>query len=60
MEMNDKHIVLNSGDFLIVPKGVEHRPNADEEVWVLLFEPAGTLNTGNTQNDFTKNELPIL
>lgn len=60
MEMSDKHIVLNSGDFLIVPKGVEHRPNASEEVWVLLFEPAGTLNTGNTQNDFTKNELPII
>ena len=60
MEMNDKHIVLNSGDFLIVPKGVKHRPNADEEVWVLLFEPAGTLNTGNTKNDFTKNELPVI
>ncbi len=57
MELRDKNIELNEGDFLIVPKGTEHRPNASEEVWVMLFEPAATLNTGNTENEFTKNEL---
>lgn len=57
MELTDTSIELNTGDFLIVPKGVEHRPNAKEEVWVMLFEPAGTLNTGNTENAFTKKNL---
>lgn len=57
MELRDKNIELNEGDFLIVPKGTEHRPNAAEEVWVMLFEPAATLNTGNTDNEFTKKEL---
>lgn len=60
MELRDKDIELKEGDFLIVPKGVEHRPNAAEEVWVMLFEPATTLNTGNTENEFTKKELEIL
>jgi mannose-6-phosphate isomerase-like protein (cupin superfamily) len=50
MELRDREIELRAGDFLIVPRGVEHRPVADEEVEVILFEPAGTLNTGNVQN----------
>jgi mannose-6-phosphate isomerase-like protein (cupin superfamily) len=57
MEFRNKNIELNEGEFLIVPRGVEHRPNAAEEVSVLLFEPATTLNTGNTENEFTKKEL---
>jgi len=57
MELRDKNIELNEGEFLIVPRGVEHRPNAAEEVSVLLFEPAGTLNTGDTINEFTKHRL---
>ena len=60
MELRDKNILLEEGDFLVVLKGVEHRPNAAEEVWVMLFEPAATLNTGNTNNEFTKNELDII
>jgi mannose-6-phosphate isomerase-like protein (cupin superfamily) len=60
MELRDTNIALNEGDFLIVPKGVEHRPNAKEEVWVMLFEPAGTLNTGNTENEFTQKNLETL
>lgn len=60
MELRDKNIELSAGDFLIVPKGVEHRPNASEEVWVMLFEPAATLNTGNTENESTKKELDII
>lgn len=57
MELRDKNITLNEGEFLVVPRGVEHRPNAAEEVAVLLFEPASTLNTGNTENEFTKTTL---
>ena len=57
MELRDKNIELKAGEFLVVPRGVEHRPNAAEEVEVLLFEPAGTLNTGNTENELTKRDL---
>jgi mannose-6-phosphate isomerase-like protein (cupin superfamily) len=53
MELRDREIELQAGDFLIVPRGVEHRPVADQEVEVILFEPAGTLNTGNIQSDRT-------
>ena len=57
MEFRDKNIPLNAGEFFIVPRGVEHRPNAAEEVEVILFEPATTLNTGNVENEFTKKVL---
>ena len=60
MELRDKNIELNEGDFLVVPRGTEHRPNAEKEVWVMLFEPATTLNTGNTENELTKKELDII
>jgi mannose-6-phosphate isomerase-like protein (cupin superfamily) len=51
MEFRDKNVVLNEGDFIIVPRGVEHRPNAAEEAEVMMFEPATTLNTGNLKDD---------
>ncbi|HVT84837.1 MAG TPA: cupin domain-containing protein [Chitinophagaceae bacterium] len=57
MEFRDKTITVNEGEFIIVPKGVEHRPNAHEEVHIMLFEPASTLNTGNVENEFTKKDL---
>ena len=57
MELRDKTITINEGEFIIIPKGIEHRPNAKEEVQVLLFEPATTLNTGNVENEFTKKKL---
>lgn len=57
MELRDKTIELEPGEILIVPRGVEHRPVADEEVAVLLFEPAGTLNTGNVRGDRTVEQL---
>ena len=57
MELRDQTIELNEGEMLIVPRGVEHRPVAKEEVWVLLFEPASTLNTGNLVNERTRKEL---
>jgi mannose-6-phosphate isomerase-like protein (cupin superfamily) len=60
MELRDKTIVLNEGEFLIVPKGVEHKPVAEEEVWVLLFEPATTLNTGNVVDEKTRRTLETI
>jgi mannose-6-phosphate isomerase-like protein (cupin superfamily) len=57
MELRDKTIELAEGEFLIVPRGVEHKPVAEEEVWVLLFEPASTLNTGDVVNEKTKDVL---
>jgi mannose-6-phosphate isomerase-like protein (cupin superfamily) len=57
MELRDKTIFIHENEFLIVPRGVEHRPVAEEEVWVMLFEPASTLNTGNTENELTKHNL---
>lgn len=57
MEFRDRHVWIEEGEFIIVPRGVEHRPVADEEAHVLLFEPASTLNTGNTENEMTVKEL---
>lgn len=57
MEFRDRSVELKEGEFLIVPKGVEHRPVAGEEVWIMLFEPAATLNTGNVTNEKTKTNL---
>lgn len=51
MEFRDHAVDLGQGDFLVVPRGVEHRPVADEEVEVVLFEPATTRNTGNRTDD---------
>lgn len=60
MEFRDKTIHLKKDDFIIVPKGVEHRPVALGEVSVLLFEPATTLNTGNKIGDLTQSNLERL
>ena len=57
MQLRDKIIEINEGEFLIVPRGVEHKPVAEEEVHILLFEPATTLNTGNVQNEITRATL---
>jgi mannose-6-phosphate isomerase-like protein (cupin superfamily) len=60
MHMRDKVITVQAGEFLIMPRGVEHKPVATEEVEILLFEPASTLNTGNVKNELTVNELQRL
>lgn len=60
MQLRNKTIEINEGEFLIVPKGVEHKPVAEEEVHIILFEPATTLNTGNVENEMTKKELQKL
>ena len=60
MDYRDHAVWVEEGEFLIVPRGVEHRPVAETEAHVLLFEPASTLNTGNVQNERTVRELPKL
>ncbi|AMV29173.1 Cupin domain protein [Gemmata sp. SH-PL17] len=57
MEFRDRTVLVSEGEFLVVPRGVEHRPVAEEEVSVLLFEPATTLNTGNVRNERTVERL---
>ncbi|MGD0199432.1 MAG: cupin domain-containing protein [Bryobacteraceae bacterium] len=57
VEFRDRHVWLEAGEFLVVPRGLEHRPVAEEEVHVLLFEPATTVNTGNVQGDLTAEVL---
>ncbi|MGB5530924.1 MAG: cupin domain-containing protein [Ignavibacteriaceae bacterium] len=57
MEFKDKTVELNENEFIIVPKEVEHKPVAEEEVSVMLFEPKTTLNTGNLINELTKQNL---
>ncbi|MGI8735331.1 MAG: cupin domain-containing protein [Pyrinomonadaceae bacterium] len=56
----EQSIWLEPGELVIVPRGVEHRPVADEEAHVLLFEPATTLNTGNVENELTVHNLARL
>ena len=53
LELRDRTVTLHPGEFFIVPKGIEHKPVADEEVHLLMFEPASTLNTGNIRNERT-------
>lgn len=57
MEFRDRSVMVAEGEFIIVPRKTEHRPVAEEEVHILLFEPASTLNTGNLKNERTKNDL---
>jgi mannose-6-phosphate isomerase-like protein (cupin superfamily) len=54
MNLRDKVVTLHENEFLVVPKGVEHKPESPDEAWILLFEPAATLNTGNVINEFTR------
>jgi len=53
LEFRDRVVELGQGEISIVPRGVEHRPVADDEVHILLFEPAGTLNTGDVRTERT-------
>ena len=53
MEFRDRSVTLEEGEFIVVLRGVEHRPVADEEAHILLFEPASTLNTGNILGEMT-------
>lgn len=53
MEFRDKVVTLNPGEMIIVPKGVDHRPIAEEEVWIMLFEPSQIKHTGEVQSNLT-------
>jgi mannose-6-phosphate isomerase-like protein (cupin superfamily) len=56
MEFRERSVDLRAGEMIVVPRGVEHRPVAEEEVSVLLFEPASTVNTGNNPGEKTVSE----
>lgn len=58
LEFRDRAVELGPGELIVVPRGVEHRPVAEVETWIVLFEPVGTLNTGNVENERTRRELP--
>ena len=60
MHLRDGVVPIYEGEFYIVPRGVEHKPVAEEETHILLFEPAGTLNTGNVRNERTRESLERL
>jgi mannose-6-phosphate isomerase-like protein (cupin superfamily) len=57
MEFKNGSQWIEEGEFIIIPRGIEHKPVADEEAQVLLFEPASTLNTGNVRDELTHSQL---
>jgi mannose-6-phosphate isomerase-like protein (cupin superfamily) len=57
IKLRERDIWLEAGEFVIIPRGVEHLPVAEEEVQLMLFEPAGTLNTGNVTGERTVSDL---
>lgn len=60
MKFREGEVVVEPGEFIIVPKGVEHLPVAEDECWIVLLEPKTTLNTGNVRNDRTVSQLDRL
>ena len=57
IKLRDRDVILEQGEFLIVPRGVEHKPVAESEAHVLMFEPKTTLNTGDMQDERTQEQL---
>jgi mannose-6-phosphate isomerase-like protein (cupin superfamily) len=57
MRFRDRDAVVREGEFVIVPRGIEHKPEADEEVHIVLIEPKSTVNTGNITNERTVAQL---
>ena len=57
IDLRDEIIYLTKGEMVVIPKGIEHKPSSIEECKILLIEPAGTVNTGNTGGDLTDTEL---
>ena len=60
IELQDQTLEIQQGEFAIIPRGIEHRPYADEEVHVMLLEPVSTLNTGDTESDLTVAEPELI
>jgi mannose-6-phosphate isomerase-like protein (cupin superfamily) len=56
----ERHEWIEEGEFIVMPRGTEHRPVAEQECWIVLFEPASTLNTGNVTNERTVAKLQHL
>jgi mannose-6-phosphate isomerase-like protein (cupin superfamily) len=59
IQLRDGDVELDEGELFVVPRGVEHCPRADEEAWVLLIEPTGTVNTGEAGGELTAPERSI-
>lgn len=59
MELRTGDIEVNEGEFIVIPRGVEHRPVAAEEAHIILFEPVTTVNTGNIRNEYTRENQPL-
>jgi mannose-6-phosphate isomerase-like protein (cupin superfamily) len=57
IDFRDRTVELNEGEFLIIPRGIEHRPDSDEECEILLFEPKSTINTGEVEHEYTLGKL---
>lgn len=57
MKFKEKDVLVNEGEIIIVPKGIEHKPVAEKEAHILLIEPKTTLNTGTTVNERTRRDL---
>ena len=60
IKLREGDVILEAGEFLIVPRGVEHKPVAEQEAHVLMFEPKSTLNTGNVRDERTVEELETI
>ncbi|MDT0676059.1 cupin domain-containing protein [Autumnicola musiva] len=60
MEFRDKTVEVKENEFLVVPRGTEHRPIAEEEVQVMLFEPASTLHTGNQKSELSQDDQEFI
>lgn len=60
MQFRDRTEVVEQGEMIVVPRGVEHRPHAEEEASILLFEPSSTINTGNAKSERTRTDLERL
>ena len=60
MQFHDRMVEIKENEFLIVPRGIEHKPVADKEVCIMLFEPTSTLNTGDTKGDLTRESLETI
>jgi len=60
LRLPDREVVLEEGECFVVPRGVEHQPYAEHEAHVLLFEPSGTVNTGNVRDERTRERLERL
>ena len=60
MRFRDLDVALEEGDFIVVPAGVEHMPDAERECWIMMIENAGTLNTGENESERTRRDLPEL